>query len=81
MMRRTHQIGNSTFDEIFGGCQTSFACSECGTTCRSDDSAATMNDTRYRRPVSFDDIIATINHALVTLSDEIYLRRQKIAPN
>lgn len=73
----THQIGDSTIDEIFRGRQTSFKCAKCGTTSRSNYSAATVDDTRHGRPICFDNVVAAIDHALVALTNEIYLRKME----
>lgn len=35
-----------------------------------------MNDTRHRRPICFDNVVAAIDHALVALANEIYLRKE-----
>jgi len=70
-----HQIGDALLDQVVGSLQATLALTEVLAAGGSNNGATTMDDGRDRGPVGFLDAIASINHSLVTLADEVDLGR------
>lgn len=68
-----HQIGDATGDQVEGGLQAAGSFLEVHAASGTDDGTTPMNNTGYRGPVGFHDVVTAVHHALVTLTDEVDL--------
>ena len=58
------EIGDASVDQVLGGLESSLSLPELETPCGADNGAAQVDDAGHWWPVSLDDVVAAIDHAL-----------------
>lgn len=69
----TYQICDSFRYQIESSLQSSSSFTEIGASCRSDNSTASMNDTRHWWPICFFNILTAVDHSLISFAYEVHL--------